>query len=1067
MINKVEKIKKIKYCYHLADLHIRNLKRHKEYREVLNKFLNAVDADNLKDAVIFLGGDIAHAKLEMSPELVREITWFLSECANRLPTYVITGNHDCNLNNKDRLDVLTPICENLNIPNLYYLRDTGVYEVTDDTSFAVYSILDHKTNWPKASDIKTKNKICLFHGPVDAAKTDIGYVVSSHGFSVDMFDGFDLVMMGDIHKRQIVQERNKKTSKPIVVYCGSTVQQNHGEYLENHGYLLWNFDTLTFTEHNIHNDYGYLTIDVINGVIPKWVYDEVGVKLPKYPRLRVRFADTDVAQMKSVSTELQKLFKVSEITISRQDALSSIRIKNRNAKNLAGNVKDISVQNQLIRDYLERQFLLDDKTLDKIIDINNVVNTKIQHEDSDTALWIPKSFEFDNMFSYGEDNRIDFTKASGIVGLFAPNTSGKSALWDALSFCIFDKCSRAFKATHIMNNQKDNFKCRFNFEVDGIDFFIERIAKTTKSGKVKVDVQFWKEENGVVELLNGDERRDTNDVIRKYLGTYEDFVMTSLSLQGNNALFIDKSQTERKDVLAQYMGVNVFDKLFDVINEDNKENAALLKSFKKEDHGQKLAELDDNILSETTLFNQYKSDKETIEVEKLKVEKELILLESQIKNTIGVIDIADVESDLITAHGEIVLINEKKLKMQVQFDQTGDIIKELKEKQHKLTEFFGSDIQSAYDSYNKILKQFNKLETEISIHKGKISVQNEKLVHLSKHEYDPNCKFCVNNVFVKDAIETKNVVLEMEAELDTMMRSHSILESKLSDYNTPVDIEIVYKDYIANEKELNNAITLQSRIKAELMSSELKIKSLQDKITSLNLKVDEYNKNKEQIELNIQLNKHIDSFKSNLNTYKTQLKTFETKILKSNSNLSKFKTEKCAIQDMITKVRDLEEQNKLYDYYLDAVKRDGVSYELISKTLPSIEGEINNILGQIVEFQMNLQMDGKNVNAFIVYGDDRMWPLEMCSGMERFISGLAIRIALINICNLPRPNFLVIDEGFGTLDAENLQSLFMAFAYLKTQFDFVVIISHIDSMRDVVDNLIEIKKDNGFSSVQF
>jgi len=93
--------------------------------------------------------------------------------------------------------------------------------------------------------------------------------------------------------------------------------------------------------------------------------------------------------------------------------------------------------------------------------------------------------------------------------------------------------------------------------------------------------------------------------------------------------------------------------------------------------------------------------------------------------------------------------------------------------------------------------------------------------------------------------------------------------------------------------------------------------------------------------------------------------------------------------------------------------------------------------------------------------------LEMCSGMERFISGLAIRIALINVCNLPRPNFLVIDEGFGTLDNENLQSLYMLFAYLKTQFEFVMIISHIDSMRDAVDTIVEIKKVNGFSNVKY
>jgi DNA repair exonuclease SbcCD ATPase subunit len=151
---------------------------------------------------------------------------------------------------------------------------------------------------------------------------------------------------------------------------------------------------------------------------------------------------------------------------------------------------------------------------------------------------------------------------------------------------------------------------------------------------------------------------------------------------------------------------------------------------------------------------------------------------------------------------------------------------------------------------------------------------------------------------------------------------------------------------------------------------------------------------------------------------------------------------------------------------LNALGKDGVSYELIEKALPMIEGEVNNILAQIVEFGMQLEMDGKNINAYLVYGDQK-WSLEMCSGMERFISGLAIRVALINVCNLPRPNFLVIDEGFGTLDSENLQSLFMLFTYLKTQFDFVMIISHIDSMRDVVDNLVEIKKVNGFSQVKF
>ena len=1062
------KLDNVKYIYHLADLHIRNLKRHKEYREVLNKFLSDVDSQNLEDSIIYLAGDIAHAKTEMSPELVREITWFFTECAKRKPTFVITGNHDCNLNNKDRLDVLTPICDNLSLPNLVYLRDTGVYQITDDITFTVYSILDKKENWPKGKDVNGNKKICFFHGPVDAAKTDIGYVVSSHNFTPDIFDGFDMVLMGDIHKRQVVQQRDRANGKPIVVYAGSTVQQNHGEYLENHGYLIWNVETETFEEFNIHNDYGYLTIDVVNGVIPYWVKDEIGTKLPKQPRLRVRFSDTEVSDIKLVSAELQQMFKVNEITITKQDTLNSLKSKNRNARNLAGNVKDPNVQNGLIREYLERQFLLDNQTLDKIVEINNKVNLKITHEDTDNILWIPKTFEFSNMFSYGEGNKINFENARGIIGLFAPNTQGKSSLFDSLSFCIFDKCSRAFKATHIMNNQKDTFSCKFNFVIDGVDYFIERDAHITKGGNVKVNVNFYRIVDGIEESLNGEERRNTNDIIRKYLGTYEDFVMTSLSLQGNNALFIDKSQSERKDILAQYIGVNVFDKLFDVINEDNKEAAILLKNFKKDDFSQRLAELEGIISDGEDKFDILIKEKEELESDKTEIEKKLSTLESQIIQTTITLDLDDETKRLNLFTSSLESHIAKLDKMETQLTQADGIVLELIEQEKTLSQFTIGDniveVETAYSDYK--LKKADLVEGEKSYSNAKIYLDGaiEKIKHLDNHKYDPDCEFCCDNAFVKDATAAKNSLPKLEAivnealsDIDDILKTLQILNG----------IEEAYKSYQAKNKEINDAKTLVSRIKEQISKTKLDIRDFEDVIKTAAANIEEYHKNKEQIETNRQLRKNISDTKQIVEGIKKELKRGGDKILDINTNISKARQEKTTIEDNIAKIKELEETNKLYDYYLDAVKRDGISYELISKTLPSIEGEINNILGQIVEFSMNLQMDGKNVNAYINYGDTRKWPLEMCSGMEKFISGLAIRVALINICNLPRPNFLVIDEGFGTLDSENLQSLFMAFAYLKTQFEFVIVISHIDSMRDVVDTLLEIKKDNGFSSVKF
>ena len=103
----------------------------------------------------------------------------------------------------------------------------------------------------------------------------------------------------------------------------------------------------------------------------------------------------------------------------------------------------------------------------------------------------------------------------------------------------------------------------------------------------------------------------------------------------------------------------------------------------------------------------------------------------------------------------------------------------------------------------------------------------------------------------------------------------------------------------------------------------------------------------------------------------------------------------------------------------------------------------------------------------MVYGNEEQWPLEMTSGMEKFVSSLAIRVALITVSNLPRTNFLAIDEGFGNLDSGNLNSIFSLFDYLKLNFDFMLVISHIDIMKDATDNLLEITQNKGYSRVVF
>ena len=1042
---KVEKI------YHLADLHIRNLKRHKEYKEVFQKFLNNVDKDNIENSVIYLAGDIAHAKTEMSPELVREISWFLTECANRKHTFLITGNHDCNLNNNYRLDVLTPIVENLNNDRIHYLRDTGIYPFHNLT-FVVYSILDNKENWPKGELVKGENTICLFHGPVNLAQTDIGYTVSSNSFTTDMFDGFDMVMLGDIHKRQTL-------GTPTIAYAGSMIQQNHGESLEKHGYLLWDVESRTFEEVDIPNDYGFYTLDVDNGVVP------TVTNMPKKPRLRVRVSNTDPSQIKKALTKIKKQYKVQEFTVTRMDTLSKQKTGNFDDRLAIGNVRDVEFQNELIKDYLERQYLADEDTIDKIKQINRDINSKLVDDDvTPNIQWVPKTFEFSNMFSYGEDNKIKFDNVNGMVGIFAPNASGKSSLFDALSFCIFDKTSRTYVAKNVLNNRKDNFYCKLHFQIEDTDYYIERRAKLINKGKnLKVDVSFWREDEGGITSLNGEQRRETNSIIQQYLGTYDDFVLTTLSLQGNNSLFIDKSQSERKEILAQFMGVDVFDKLYKFAYDENRDNASLIRKFKRDDFTQQLADIQIDLKRAEA---EYKLEEVNLTTAKDSVEKHnqklISLNEKIVKVKSDNYSLDELENKKSTSETSLTELLSQR-------DKTQSKIEELEKTQIQLEEkidsFDEDEITEGYDLFNQYTSDLKDLNNELEKLKIREDSLLERMKHLESHRYNKDCDICMEN---SESIIDAKVGVTADLSICSVNRKSMLKQKDV--LLLAIDSRKRYSDLL---KELNKFKGDETKVSRDINILINKLSTFETKEIKLNGEVlqatqliKDYLDNEKQIKKNKELRDEIVDVRHKLGKSKQILSNSEADILTLNGSVSSLNNQKKTIEDRIDEVEKLEEQFGLYEYYLNALGKDGVSYELISKALPMIEGEVNNILGQIVEFGLQLEMDGKNVNANIVY-DDQKWSLEMCSGMERFISGLAIRIALINVCNLPRPNFLVVDEGFGTLDNENLQSLYMLFAYLKTQFEFVMIISHIDSMRDVVDTLMEIKKVNGFSNIKY
>ena len=188
---------------------------------------------------------------------------------------------------------------------------------------------------------------------------------------------------------------------------------------------------------------------------------------------------------------------------------------------------------------------------------------------------------------------------------------------------------------------------------------------------------------------------------------------------------------------------------------------------------------------------------------------------------------------------------------------------------------------------------------------------------------------------------------------------------------------------------------------------------------------------------------------------------------KIDSNILINETNKINLDNEIKNIIEVEQKIQDYELYLKLVSRDGIPQLIINDALPIIENEVNTVLDHMMAgFQLGITNEEKNINLYIRY-DDQEWPLNLSSGMEKFVSSLALRVGLINVSNLPSPNFLVIDEGFGSLDSENLSNMRGAFDYLKTRFESVFIISHLDTIKDFMDYLLPINVNDGYSNIVY
>tara|TARA_R110000868_G_scaffold1561_1_gene12589 strand:- start:573 stop:3767 length:3195 start_codon:yes stop_codon:yes gene_type:complete len=1059
---------KIKTIAHLADIHIRKLHRFVEYRDVFDRLY--VKLREAKPDLIYIGGDIVHGKLDTSPEEIRLLADFFLALADISPTLIIPGNHDCNLNNASREDVLSPVVDlvqQIN-PNLLYWKKSGVYEL-GGCQFGFLSVFDitkdskpNVANLPKAKDIVGDNKIAVFHGGVGRFEVDTGLWMSDDNVNANDFDGYDLVLLGDIHKRQFIDD-NKR-----IAYPGSLIQQNFAEAPE-HGFLLWDVEKRESEFIQVENDYGFKTVLIEDG--------EVKSKMkfvPRYGNLKIKHKNTPVEKLRLIEMDLRKTYtELKSISFEKLDSIGNIMNESKTKISIE-DIHNLKVQNNLIDKVARSENpAIDDKTLQRLFDINEFTNSTIgmKNDLPRNVDWKLKYIEFDNMFSYGKKNKIDFTKLNGVVGVVAPNHSGKSALIDIIAYTIFDTCSRTFKAIEVLNNKSKNFEVKLSLEVNGVDYIIHRTGKlkvrtSRKTGEVRklcpVSVKFYVIENDEMIDLSGAARSNsqygsgTNEEIKTILGTFDDFILTSLSLQNNGQNFIDKKQAERKKILSQFMGIDLFDKLYEIAREDISSEKAYLKRIKEKNVFQQMGRIEQTLVDLNKNQNEIADKIKPIELNIGNFTSEIDDLKSKLKD---IDDIKELDFDKLISDTNRDLDKQKSILASE--NKYKDELRELYNQVHSKSKEINEDkLNKEYQEYLEQKSNLSDIGKEIERAEMAIDLLEKKIVELNKYHYNKDCDDCLRNG--DHQIKDKELAVK---DLGDASVSYQLLIEQQNSIVLDDTIEKSKQKYDGMVDDIKQITSDAYKTQAKVKEIELLIEQTQSVLKKITEDQSIFLDNEIAITHNYNLSQQIGKLENQikitteiLDDDKKNLKKIESNILIEETNQKNLGEE---IKDLV----EAEQKVSDYEIYLRLVNRDGIPQLIINDALPIIENEVNTVLDHMMAgFQLGITSEDKNINLYIKY-DDQEWPLSLSSGMEKFVSSLALRVGLINVSNLPCPNFLVIDEGFGTLDTDNLSNMKGAFDYLKTRFDSVFIISHLDTIKDFMDHLLPVHVEKGYSKV--
>ena len=727
---------------------------------------------------------------------------------------------------------------------------------------------------------------------------------------------------------------------------------------------------------------------------------------------------------------------ITKTKIDKEDVTSNVDISH--------NLLDTNFQITLIEDFLNKKGVVEHK--EEVLQLNTIVDNQLQSSDDEVTpfkRWFIKNIEFSNFLSYGKNQKIDFDKCDGITVVESdpPNFGGKTVLTvDLLLFLFFNETTKSSKAIEIFNRFTTDNKVNVKGEIviDGDEYIIVRNIERKLSKKdewnVKTELDFYKKlADGSLQNFTGEQRRETEEFIKKSIGTKDDFLMTILTTASNLEGLIDAKPTARGQVVSRFMGLDYL-----------KRKEEIAKTFYSD-------------FSKSMMSNIYNS-------EQLKTDNENYQSMIELKKS----EINTFNSDMITAQDRI--IKGQKYRDDLLGQKFNDIDQEISNLIPSKLEEEITDLEYQKTTLMKQIENVKVVEPSSFYYEDQHDHIKENIQNVLKEQAENNAK--IKNIeelksSVEGGIKCEHCGIELMnaaitnakiGELAGFITHKGLLEGLMQELTSKEQGFVQLKKEF-DEYEKNKLI--KEKYVVSLESVELKISNIKDKL-----------KKYFEIQDKIKTNKDIDLKIIQADLLLEKLEREKTDITNKISNHNfeiKNMTEKIGNNiKIINKIVEESEKEKIYKIYLELFGKNGISKMIMKTMMPLINSELQRLLEDSSHFRLEVRINDKNEVEFIMIDNNTQIEKDMSSGsgFERTIASLALRSVLSKVCSLPKPNIVVFDEVFGKVSNDNLEMVGEFFVKIKNYFEKIFVITHNPLVNNWADSVVKIKKVDNISQVE-